>query len=131
MTNKELRELNAWLAEHVMQWPECVNPLVAKFPCFIRFGHIVVYHQSAIKAIEFRPTRDASQAMDILQKCIPVKEPKFWRLEGMNCWRIVWMTGFESDAAVDAPTLEQVICLFAKRLGEMGFFGQNTKNATH
>ena len=89
MSDKEMRELDAWIAEHAMGL-------------------------SCIRAATFRPTTDYGATMEVLEKCV---ERLLNNVEifGNNRDRFV-VSGpneaFESEAA----TLPLAICLFAKQL---------------
>jgi len=88
MTTQELRELDAWIAEHV-------------------FG-VSVPHPF------FKPTEDPRGAMDVLKKCAEKHQHDIAiGTAGPTDWR-VWAG--ELNGATYASSLELAICLFAKQL---------------
>jgi hypothetical protein len=110
-TETELKELDAWIAEHVMGWelwiaaPDC--------PVY-RTGDKDNPTQKW-----FKPTTKSSSAMMVLEKCcerlpLHVEIGKY----GEN-W-CVSRPDQDATEAVIAPTLPLAICLFAKALFSNG-----------
>lgn len=100
MTPTELRELDAWIAEHVLGYTYSNHNLCCKKTGrFIQAG--LPYYSS-----------DPAAAMEVLKKCIAVIEDVHfgWHLE-RRCY-FVWGDGEKEFA----ETLELSICLFAKKL---------------
>jgi len=112
MTTQELRELDAWIAEHVMGWvPGSMSGLWKIGPSSFR---------------NFHPTLLAADAMDVLKKCAE-KYGKVLTIcspcatEGWTIGTIDWETETVVDIS-EAQSLELAICLAAKQL-----FSQTTK----
>lgn len=117
MTDKEKRELDAWIAEHVFGWdldsanfPSgydvafCGYPPDSKRWRGIALPHVVPHY-----------TTDPAAIMEVLKKCADVTnvELSFWNVTRR------WSVGSQSlDGPEKADTLELAICQFAKRLFE-------------
>jgi hypothetical protein len=99
--NKQDRELDAWIAEHVMgyKWKALKNH---QFPgCWIESGGS--YHYS------FRPSTNPATAMEVLKQCGTVLI-----MPTEDGWCLSQLTG--RRLLQNADTLELCICLFAKQL---------------
>lgn len=116
MTNEQMRELDAWIAEHVMGWKlfrDGRNNIAAEMPtgetCIVTANH--PWDES-----DFSPTVDSAPAMEVLKKCVDV-------LYGCNSFSLEvfrngnhWVVRHPIYGSPHAPTLELAICLFAKQL---------------
>lgn len=121
MSEKELRELDAWIAEHVMgckPWDEekvrCIlqpNEFVLSIP-----SKIVRARIGAGQTADFEPTSNHASAMMVLEKCferVGLIDMSRVKVEPFNfCVGATYKTGCESEAS----TLPLAICLFAKKL---------------
>lgn len=126
MSDKELRELDAWIAEHVFEWQRQSfdnghakhNLLVRdKFRTdkFVKHGWI-----DGNKLVETFPkyTTDPAAAMLVLEKCCEI--------DGMDAiveiaktttsWRVFNRDKSKDQCTTFANTLPLAICLFAKKL---------------
>lgn len=116
MTTQELRELDAWIAEHVMGWK------ITKYHCCGEQVERLKPSSGDLHANirNYSPTTDPSAAMDVLKKCSQMKfdvsinhfdAKNLNLLIGLKEWSVLTI-GFEAQA----ETLELAICLFAKKL---------------
>lgn len=114
---RELRELDAWIAEHVMGWHWLVNSSKTRFirefdgdraagsePLWIHWDETLP-----------RPTTDPAAAMLVLEKCMTYSANQFiyWQRGGNH---IVSMQHWNGDSSIESDTLPIAICLFAKAL---------------
>lgn len=92
MSTTELRDLDAWICEHVMGWRKSD---VIKRPAMIP-----------------NYSTSSAAAMEVLKKCQDI------RCLAINKNSITSLGGEDEKAIVmcDAPTLELAICMFAKKL---------------
>lgn len=118
VTEKELRELDAWIAEHVMGLKLC-----HRIPAILQPDEYVLSIPSKIvrakfssnETKNFEPTTNPADAMAVLMKCAE-------KTESSNCIHVgllekEWIVGHTfSNIGVEAQTLELAICLFAKKL---------------
>ena len=121
MTDKELRELDAWIAEHVMGWiTECHEDRVLFFPPDLDTEKKRRKWSYGISINRY--TTDPAAAMMVLEKCIMYLSDKFGsvdldhhgKFEIAAMMRGEYAADTEND--VDAETLPLAICLFAKKL---------------
>jgi len=109
-TPEELRELDAWIAEHVMG--------LVRHPCWYTHEHWegVWRVPDGTKGFnKFRPTTDPAAAMAVLEKCAEVESP----VSVATCFEAgTWsvFVGGHWDEKRSAETLPLAICLFAKAL---------------
>lgn len=114
-TDKELRELDAWIAERVMGWKEIrpwsVNPDAGQF--VIRHGVPV----APSPVFKFSPTTNPAAAMMVLEKLLErniiviqtdIHKPKTFLIRHT--------TKHWEQPIVEAETLPLAICLFAQKL---------------
>jgi len=109
MTANEMRELDAWIAEHVMGWKNDVENSGYYFA-----GN----HTKMIDAHDWQPTTDPNNAVQVLKRCAE----KAWedmqliciRPMGKDGWG-VFMRDYVNQMAI-AAIFELAICLFAKKL---------------
>lgn len=118
MTDDEMRQLDNWIAEHVMEWTVKYGDVEQQL-CYDRNGKFVY--------LNFRPTIDAGSAMEVLKKLntrLDCEDVAFGYCPGME-----WSGGnwylysiFRENRSeigqwrVNGETLELAICLFAKKL---------------
>lgn len=100
MDTKEMRELDAWIAEHVMGWK-----------ISFRAGEVEIWRTPSGTAV-FHPTTDPAAAMEVLKKCGERACTTVYRTKG--AWVVT--SSILVGAEADAPTPELAICLFAKAL---------------
>ena len=113
MTTKELRELDAWIAEHIMRF----KPSRHKFPQRLWVG-VGWNHEP------FEPTTDSTAAMEVLKRCVECGKIKgqfnivIYRPESNGPWACGMKAAFghQNVGTELAETLELAICLFAKKL---------------
>lgn len=123
-SEKELRELDAWIAEHVMGWRR-INDIQrlsksGEFFLHAAEGPFVHERQNYIK--KFSPTTDPAAAMMVLEKCLssdnltmPIEIDRKRHKGG----RFRIETGVISNSILAIEdTLPLAICRFAKQLFE-------------
>jgi hypothetical protein len=95
MTQKELRELDAWVAENVIGWHLTDIDMTSEdYP---------------------RYTTDHAAAMEVLKKCAFGNRITCWYSDGT--WNVDNLRGYASyEHEAQAETLELAICIFAKKL---------------
>lgn len=110
--DRELDELNAWIAEHVMGWRR-VDALYD-----LSYGQFYVHAEHGICALKniteigpFKPATDPAAAMGLLAKCaekcaVGIRKGDKWD---------VYAIGSNVTFGI-ATTLPLAICLFAKSL---------------
>lgn len=96
MTNKEL---DAWIAKHVMGWK------ILPSGCFEKTTECGLDDSD-----DFEPTTDGFYAMMVLKKCAERENVNVGR------WKETWVIGSPSVDLVKAEPLELAICRFAKEL---------------
>ena len=122
MKPNELRELDAWMAEHVMGW-RMVNHLrdfcSGSFICN-RGADCLVWDWSHRGCNAWTPTTDPAAAFAVLEKCA-ARLGDFEHIS-INCCEgefAIKMAHANWDW-INAPTLPLAICLFAKQLYSQG-----------
>lgn len=106
---KELRELDAWIATNVMGWKIVKHKLGFK---------VLRLKGRADRALSDAPfyTRNAADALEVLKRCtdkIGLIDLSKIKCEPFNyCIGATYITGCEAEA----PTLELAIVLFARKL---------------
>lgn len=146
MTEKEKRELDAWVAERVIGWHRMTNAKAIGVEDFSEFDERELEtlnrlsdnwydsknnHVADVEGecdcgqhdTSFKPTTDPAAAMEVLKKCVeqcdmPVEIDRK-RDKKTGHWRIESGTmsqGLLVIAPPDCNTLELAICLFAKKL---------------
>lgn len=107
--DKELRELDAWIAEHVMGWvPHCRNSA-----CYVlKAEQHTVMTGTSCKAFvdEFLPTVRPAKAMEVLKKCAD-KCASVEVYKGNHFFEVR-----HDGMAASSETLELAICRFAQKL---------------
>lgn len=129
MTDKQLRELDAWIAEHVMGWKRVEKFVDLSSSHFnVRDdGEVLAYGWPENLGITFAPTTDPAAAMAVLEKCaekayacIQKTRPgdsTLDRVHGHYNVRKLDRTGmWEPGIIANAKTLPLAICLFAKKV---------------
>lgn len=124
MTTEELRELDAWIAEHVMgwtllkQWKESDAIFYTGFPPDKASQYYA--KQSQCDPEIPCPTTDPAAAFEVLKRCVERLGHKFISVGfGNGLFHVDNMrssTPGIDEIAVKAPTLELAICLFSKQL---------------
>jgi len=117
MTTKQLRELDTWIAEHVMGWYRADGKPSHWFPD----GYKNEWHNPK-GGMDTLPcfTTDPAAAMTVLEKCND-KLKELGHFPGaidlwkpFELWKI--QSHANSDIHAEAETLPLAICLFAKQL---------------
>ena len=129
METQERRELEAWLAEHVMGWTRCDNAVDLKPGEFIvvREGEedlVTIVHDGLFGglAMFWRPTESSGDAMDVLNRCAQ-HEQVVVEVDtgGKMAW--VWAHSPEKIDCVwletRADTTQTAVCIFARKLFEI------------
>jgi hypothetical protein len=119
MSNEEMRELDAWIAENVMGWAaHCRN--TAFYVPKEQANKLMDCRPVCIE--DWRPTTNPAAAMEVLRKCVDTRAVSVdrWRMTGIY---IISTILDRKHTIEEAPTLELAICLFAKQL-----FAQSTSN---
>lgn len=131
MSDKELRELDAWISEHVMGLSLCTrhiaileeNEFVLSIP-----SKIVRARIGNNPTVNFEPTIYSAATMEVLKKCAEHMKNGIWGIASPMDDSVAstikkpsqgWVVGFigkPSNFDVEAETLELAICLFAKKL---------------
>lgn len=116
MTTKELHELDAWIAEHVMGWKQVkfINCVEGTFAISEVYG--VAKHKRRNELEPFNPTTDPASAMMVIEKC-------GLRLSGTTikirllCGNLSWIVSSTvCDACGNAESLPLAITKFARKL---------------
>lgn len=110
MNEKELRELDAWIAVHVMRYIPVIRPADSTYPVL---KYWIDGAGLEILQPQFSPTSDEGSAMQVLKRCreiVSVALPA-----GGSTGVMVQDLDKKSRYAI-AETLELAICLFAKKL---------------
>lgn len=124
MTTQELRELDAWIAEHVMGWRHAKTlDDLGVMDSFYDHGDILIEYRKG-HLCPWRPTEDSADAMDVLKKCAEKLKQDISIVLYDSKWDVAWVDWNAEERAdlARAETLELAICLFAKQL-----FSQTTK----
>lgn len=141
MSEKEMRELDAWIHEHVFGWEFTDDPeqfTMHDRPLCFRYqtanGALEVLRGDAYAIThapkgtpfnrtykKFHPTTDAAAALEVLRACGERTGPEGLAIEvrrpGPDSWYVcAFDYEIKASAPADAPTLELAICLFAKAL---------------
>lgn len=139
MNEKELRELDAWIAEHVMGWKRIGRSSGKYRACFRtqsggefytgRERMPIAYECDHPENEMFAPSKDPAAAMQVLEKCaekmtngiVAIASPMGNQSVASTIpkttqgW-VVGMIGRPSNFDVEAETLTLAICRFAKKL---------------
>lgn len=123
-----LRELDAWIAEHVMGWKRCksIHSLDYANRYAIDTTGAIYRHNPKRRDTRmslFHPSTDPAAAMEVLKKCIAkcnedgasldldLNEQSKTLINKMH-----YGVSYESSLDEEGETLELAICLFAKKL---------------
>lgn len=119
MTDKEMRELDAWIAEHVMGWR-----LSTRGGSWRSTDPGWIDSENELQRIQenWKPSTDPAAALEVLKKCadksdMPIEIDR--KRDNGGPWRVetgVLSQGLVAIAPRDQNTLELAICLFAKKL---------------
>jgi len=118
MSDTEQKELNAWIAEHVMGWSKEKLGQLSCAGTFANQGGEVYIHDKGSYVRLFHPTTDPAAAMQVLERCVDVATATIRKQsDGSFC---VWWTDSETmeENYIIGKTLPLAICLFAKKLFE-------------
>ncbi len=112
MTTIEMRELDAWIAEHVfgLRHENSPSKIVPGTFSYQRGGEVLkFYHGNQLEI--FNPTTDPAAAFKVLQKC------QEERIISLHKNRISSLgKGEEKAIAIEAETIELAICKFARMI---------------
>ena len=109
LTEQEIKELEAWIAEDVMEWTLFKHP-VLKIDCW-KTGE-----KDWMNKDFWKPHKVEAHALRVLKKCIKKAKESNHAIELME-WKEGSVTLYSSNSLqASAPTLELTICLFAKEL---------------
>ncbi len=111
MTPTELRELDAWIAEHVMGWK------------ISQAGNSGKNQSGQWKSIPIYTT-DPAAALEVLKKCYEkiwsdnpiITKCQHFKIEIWNNGLWVVQQSEKIETSIESETLELAICLFAKKL---------------
>lgn len=109
MSEKELRELDAWIAEHVMGWVRASEIENAREGKSFFAGQTRTW---ARIGKPFSPTTDPAAAMQVMERCIHTDDVVIYKTVNEK----YGVRSDITDMAIDAETLPLAICLFAKKL---------------
>lgn len=124
MTEKELRELDAWIAEHVMGLTRAESPLHivgGTFAVHQSEGKVYI-HVGRNNIAPFCPTTDPAASMQVMEKCAEELYEKGANLELGKSYddenqKTEWFVAHDRTILSHyAATLPLAICLFAKQL---------------
>ena len=109
MNTKEMRELDAWIAGHVMGLKRVTfntfwNSGLGAWECQGPTGMQSVHHY----------TTDPAAAMKVLEKCAESAQLTICIGKTEGGFKL-WLPN-RFDSAIEAPTLPLAICLFARKL---------------
>lgn len=117
-TEQELRELDAWIAEHVMGWKarklnrrDLINHLMPPQSITDGFGKYDAdpMFQTNVTGVPNYTTEPAA-AMEVLKKCMDMAVVTLFE-KAKGGYEVRWQ-----QMSASAETLELAICLFAKKL---------------
>lgn len=122
MTPKELRELDAWIAEHVIgfEFPCLFEPTGANGEICCKCNHHISFDRHHFP----HPTTDPAAAMQVLEKCansnavgVQGNVEIYQEPEGGK-WAVCFNAAYQDKCVepVFGNTLPLAICLFAKKL---------------
>jgi len=123
---KELRELDACIAEHVMGWTKVAGTNSLDHPgrFTVLADRILIGQNMGARIIEYNPTADPAAAMAVLEKCVAKCDESGDSVDisistpdgGFEVGRM--QVGFEWNIELNtkSKTLPLAICLFAKQL---------------
>jgi hypothetical protein len=130
VSETELRELDAWIAENVMGWELAKDEYHARMSlsksyCISSDKTVCFGHQGQFSL--FKPTTNPAAAMELLKKCgeqgilkgefkLPVSIFRRGDLQWVVSENCEDAPEHEFYIVVEAETLELAICLFAKKL---------------
>lgn len=116
-TEKELTELDAFCAEHVMGWRKvgCLRDYCS--------GSFLCNTDADVLAFDFpqrtfKPTTDPAAAMKVLERCCEIEhdDATVEICKTSGGWRILNRDRSKNMSTVFSSTLPLTICLFAKNL---------------
>lgn len=129
MNEKEMRELDAWIAEHVMGWHKVETHWDNKSLCSVcgkgfgaRHKHYVPDFHSSITGSVPRYTTDPAAAMEVLKRCAEklCEENAVQIQYGLNTtykWYVATVLKPNGrNICIESDTPETGLCLFAKAL---------------
>lgn len=115
MKENELRELDRYLADHVMGWRRVDGTAkMSRLNDFSVHDKIWLFCGPGQSLATFSPATNSADAFMVLEKCAnktPVIQISYF---GGLCGWVV--SGRNSDAPIKAETISHAICLFAKAL---------------
>ena len=117
MTESQLRELDAWLAEHVMGFVRC--EMGWQEWCAAGKDKKGRKQERLLftKCFEaWSPTTKPADALSVLEKCIVKYDARIAASKHPKLEVVVWCEGLGVE--VTAPTLALAICLFAQQVFE-------------
>lgn len=118
MTDKEKRELDAWIAEHVMGWKrvdQLADLEVDGSNFALNIGTRIPIRWGSPQWLFFSPTTDPAAAMLVLVKCYE-KLGKSLCVGPSTLGAEVFIGGQYEKTNRMAATIELAICLFAQQL---------------
>ena len=122
MSEIEMGELDAWIAENVMGWKlNGVWHRVQKDEFALHKDGRVFIHDSIRNGVcltvkVFDPTTDPAAAMEVLKRCAGLYAVKVGGVDVNNLWMVANGLTPTMENTVRADTLELAICLFARKL---------------
>lgn len=114
LTEKELRELDAWIAEHVMELKKSDTQVDCDSFKLSGNGDVWIRKEMLSPIQKFRPTTNPADAFEVLKRCAIRAEGSIHIAVIGDYFNIACRDTKPNDFM--DPTLELAICLFAKKL---------------
>lgn len=112
MSDKEMRELDAWIWQNVMLAKLVIRPADSTYP---KLKYLRFPNGDEILERMWSPTTDPAAAMDVLKKCGQSAVVTITTNPSIASHLGVW-TCADEQIFCTGETLELAICLFAKKL---------------
>lgn len=128
MSDKEKCAMNAWLAEHAMDWKRVKTPTaIVAGTFFWNKGDVLIHYQrNELKA--FRPTTDRADAMQVMEKCACETTNIEIDFRDGDTFAVGTYRRAGGIKEAEADTLPLAIALFAKALFSKGDYPLATRN---
>lgn len=122
LTPEQLRELDAWIAEHVMGWKQVESMLemnVGEY-CFGTKLPKVAWtrYEDTGHAVQFSPTTDPAASMMLLKKVLEFADLTIEGFDGTEVRIRQDINDPTFSVSESAPTLELALAQFARKLKE-------------
>lgn len=112
-TEKELRELDAWIAEHVMGYKVRIRKPDSTYPALRYWNKGDGFE---ILQAQFSPTTNPADAFEVLKKCYERAESFESGKDDSQGWYFFVDAPIKAINASSHESLELAVCLFARKL---------------